>query len=166
MSAETFLVCPCLCRRQRPDGEGARGGGGQPGGETGRVRQGGRRQAHRHGHPPGGGQTLRVLHQVWRRLPHLRLRPGENLVKTWRWHRKCVETPEVSDPALDRQTQKWKLAAEEHRTDAQWRWSLVYDLLWLLQWKIKLAVDLCYSYKVLNFLTRFWKKEIGPEFQF
>lgn len=74
-----------LCRRQRPSREGTRRGGGQPGGEAGGVRQRGRRQKDGHGHPPGGGQALRLLHQVRRRLPHLRLRPGEDFVRRpWR----------------------------------------------------------------------------------
>lgn len=51
-----------LCRRQCNGGAGAWRGGRQSGGQTGRVRQRGRREAVGYGYPPGGGQTLRLLH--------------------------------------------------------------------------------------------------------
>lgn len=68
------------CRRHCPSGEGTWRGGGQPGGQTGGVRQRGRRETNRHGHPPGGGKALGLLYKVWRWLPHLRLWPGQNVI--------------------------------------------------------------------------------------
>ena len=70
-----------VCRRQCGGGAGARRGGRQSGGQTGGVRQRGRREEVGDGDPPGGGQALRLLHQVRWRLPHLRLRPGQDVLR-------------------------------------------------------------------------------------
>lgn len=75
-----LMFCLHIFRRFSPGRARARRGGGQPRRQASGVRQRGWLQTDWHGHTPGGGQALRLFHQVRWRLSHLRVRLGENVI--------------------------------------------------------------------------------------